>query len=288
MKAKEFDKKDITKKAVSRNKTCKATLVLGSGGIRGISQIGIIEVLHEAGIPIGHIVGCSIGAFTGSLYADTCDPKKAYEIALEVIPSGYCYSTFGIPSLRKGLRGKGFFNMKRLEKILSKNLKVKTFEELQMPLSVAATDIIRGRLNRFSKGPLIAPLCASAAIPGVFQPVVIEDSYYVDGAVVSGLPVEMAKKAGADVVIAVNVRPPTSPEEINGKSGFIERSYNIMRDQSEKDEERMADIVLRPRSQEFAFLFASKKKIRNLYEEGKRIAEANLDKIEKLLQSKGS
>ena len=284
MSTKKNYKKGTTKKRTSKKP--KVTLILGSGGIKGISQIGAMEVLHEAGIPIDHIVGCSIGALTGSLYANTRDPKKAYEIALDVVPSGYCYRTFGVPSLRKGLRGKGFFNMKRLKKILANNLTVKTFEELQVPLSVMATDVIKGKLTRFSKGPLLAPLCASAAIPGIFQPIVINGQYYVDGAVVSGLPVDIATQIDSDIIIAINVRTLASPEEIDIKSGVVQRSYNIMRNKSEREQEKIADIVLRPHSKGPSLLFANKKKIRNLYEEGKRVAQESLGEIKKLLKSK--
>lgn len=263
----------------------KVTLVLGSGGIRGISQIGILEVLHEAGIPIDHIVGCSIGALTGSLYADKLDLEQVYEIALNVVPTGYCYRTFGIPSLRKGLRGKGFFNMERLKKILDKNLTSKTFEELKVPFSVVATNVHEGELKLFSKGPLLAPLCASAAIPGIFEPIVIDDAHYVDGAVVSALPVQLVKDSGADITIAVNVRTSSSPDNTDISLG---RSYNIMRQKAERNEEEMADIVLRPHSEGLNVLFANKNQIRTLYEEGKRVAEEKLPEIKALLRRRGA
>ena len=259
------------------------TLVLGSGGIKGISHVGVLRTLEEANIKIDRIVGCSIGALVAAFYADRLNAEEVLGIAFDLIPKNYSYSTFGRPSLQKGFRGKGFFTMYKLEKMLEGHLKARTFDALNLPILVLATNLVNGRLASFAEGPLIPPLCASAAIPGIFQPIEIAGNHYVDGAVSTALPVQLAKETGGERVVAVNLLSTLKEEPNVHLHSVIGRSYHIMRDLSQKEEQNLADVVLNPDVEDKGMLFASREDMQGLYDAGRREAERKLPMIEALL-----
>ena len=255
--------------------------MLGGGGIRGIAHIGMLEVFQQANIPIDTIVGCSMGAIIGALYADCLDAKKVLKMAYETVPRRYSYKIFGWPSIFGGLSGKGFFSTNRLEKIINQTLSVNTFEELKLPLKVVATNLNNGQLTDFCQGAISKPICASFAVPGFFKPVQISDHHYVDGSVITALPVALAKETDAELVLAMNLR---SRVQSIAHLDVISRSYAITRKHSHHKEEAQADIMLHPNVHDVSFFFADKKNIQKAYEEGKREAEAQLPTIQSRLR----
>ncbi len=260
-------------------------LVLGAGGVKGAAHIGILEVLHQAGIIPDLIVGCSVGSIIGALYADRKDTSNLYDFARQVVPKrSYSYKAFGLPYLRKGISGQGFFSTARARQILTTELQAKTFEELQIPLNIVATELNTGMLKTFSSGSLIPPICASSAIPGIFQPVVIQTNSYVDGGVITDLPVSVAKKTGAPVVIAVVLRSKFKIGHGGTVHNLVTHAYTISKSHSEKHQEEMADLILQPDIEGNVGLVATDDKtFRLMYELGKRKAEEKLPQIKELL-----
>ena len=142
----------------------KVGVALGGGFARGLAHIGILKVLEEENIPVDFIAGTSVGAVIGAAYASGISAKELEEIASLVRFKDFSRWTFS----RFGL-----FSNDKMSIFLRKILRCKTFEELHIPLAIAATDIITGEPAVFTKGDLVDPVRASCAYPGMFQPVKI-------------------------------------------------------------------------------------------------------------------
>ena len=271
--------------AASPKKPPKVALVLGSGGAKGIAHIGTLKVLHQAGIPIDLIVGCSIGALIGSFYADGHDPDHIFQRALELIPRKPDYKRFGLPSLSQGFSGNGFFSTQHMQNILMEELGARTFEELKIPFKVIATDIRKGTLTTFSKGPLMKPICASAAIPAFFKPVTIDERQYVDGGIITELPIDVARKSGAQLIIASNVKGWLTIQKRDEVENLGVRSYYIMRHHFDQEQEAQADVIIRPNlSGVMNLLFSNPVVMEEVYKRGKRSAKKQLPYIEEMIK----
>lgn len=183
-------------------------LCLSSGGARGLAHVGVIQVLEEAGVPISAIGGTSMGAYVGSLLAAGLHYPDLYRLAAE------------IPDRRTLLRlldpvippSAGLIKGEKMRRHLERTLGSLTFGELAIPLYVVATDLDKLAPKVFDSGPVAVAVHASAAIPGVFAPVMIDGHHYTDGGAADPLPVSMLReRSGVDHVVAVNVVPNTSP-----------------------------------------------------------------------------
>ena len=172
----------------------KVGLALGGGFARGLAHIGVIKVFEEEGIPIDYVAGTSIGACIGAAYCSGVSAKE-----LEEISALLKFSHFA----RFSLSRLGLWNNDRLATLLNKILKVKTFEELKIPLAITATDFVTGDPVVFCSGPLIDPVRASCAYPAIFLPVKIDGRLMVDGLLAHPVPSTPLKQMGADKVAAV-------------------------------------------------------------------------------------
>lgn len=263
----------IPKTAIFKQKN--VALVLGGGGAKGFAHVGVIEELEQAGIVPDVIIGCSAGSIIGALYA--ADPnienlkstvlsgKKSEVIAVSI--SDWPYSVY---------------SKAKLKQYLLNNLKVRNFEQLKIPFIATATNFQYGNLTAFSKGDLIQPVVASAAFPGAFAPVKIENQYFVDCGVADPVPVRFAKSLGFKTIIAVNIAeqlPTSSPNHI---FGVLKRSLEISYINQSQYSVEDADIVI-----DFNFkdigTFTDQYNY-YLYEEGKKSAKRAISKILKLLQ----
>src|SRR5882724_4646837 len=169
-------------------------LALAGGFARGIAHLGVLRVLREAGIPVDCVAGTSVGAL---IAAGFCAGASLDEMA----KIGACtsFADFGrwTPSWL------GLATNQRMEKYLARFTPVKTFEELQIPLAIATTDIAAGISVYYSHGPIAPPLRASCAYPGLFVPIQFEGRTLVDGFLTAPVPVEGTLLLGADIIIAV-------------------------------------------------------------------------------------
>ena len=147
-------------------------LVLSGGGMRGIAHVGAIKALEEFGIFPTHIAGSSAGAIVGALYAYGYDSNAILDF----------FKSVQLFDITKYALGKpGFIDAEKFYPVFKNLIKTDNFSALQRQLSVTATNILNGNLTIFTSGELIKPVLASAAFPGVFAPVKIKKSYYIDG-----------------------------------------------------------------------------------------------------------
>ena len=173
---------------------CRIGLALGGGFARGLAHVGILKALEENGILPDFIAGTSVGAVIGAAYCSGVSAKELEEIAAIVRFKDFARYTISRFGLCTNDRMTGF---------LHRILKVRTFEELRIPLAVTATDFLTGEPVVFTEGDLIDPVRASCAYPGVFLPVSVRGRLMVDGLLGHAVPARPLKEMGADRVAAI-------------------------------------------------------------------------------------
>lgn len=221
----------------------KVGVALGGGFARGIAHAGVLHTLEQHGVPIDYIAGTSAGAMAGIAYASglTFDEVVNRAAALRFGVFGqWRFSWLGLASNQ------------RLEFYPKRHLNVSTFEELRIPVIIAATDLITGEPVYFDHGPLGPPLRASCAYPGLFQPVQYEGRTLVDGFVGATVPVEAVAKMGADVIIAVFLDSEATVKPTNF-TDVIGRSFTIIQRHADLAWRARSDVVIEPRVREFAW-----------------------------------
>lgn len=178
-------------------KPAKIGVALGGGFARGIAHVGVLKVLEEENIPIAFVAGTSVGALVGAAYCSGVTPAELEEMGRRVRFKDFARWT---------LSRLGFASNERMIRFLSGILKVKTFEELRIPLAVAATDFATGDGVVFTSGDLIGPVRASCAYPGMFLPMRIDGRWLVDGMLAHAVPTIPLRQMGATRVLAVHLR----------------------------------------------------------------------------------
>jgi NTE family protein len=174
-------------------------LVLGSGSSRGWAHIGAIEALEDENIPIDLIVGCSVGAYVGAIYASgSLKSLKDFVLRMD---GKKVFSYFDIVFPRSGLLN----GTKRLRELFSMHTDVQNFSELKIPLITVATDLETGQKVVINSGSILDALRASMSIPGLFAPAKLKNRWLVDGGLLEPVPVSVARAVGADIVIAVDL-----------------------------------------------------------------------------------
>ena len=171
-------------------------LVLGAGGSRGFAHIGVIKALEAAGIRVDLVVGSSSGSVVAALYAGGNDAAALEAMALGLVDSDLIDFT---------LFGPGRVQGDALQDYVNKALANRSIEALSRPFAVVATERTSNTMTVFNRGNTGLAVRASSSIPNVFWPVLIEGREYVDGGLTSRVPVAVAQRMGADVIIAVDV-----------------------------------------------------------------------------------
>ena len=228
-----------------KNKVPKIGLALGAGGPRGFAHIGVIKILEKNNIPIDFIAGSSIGAMAGGLYASS---KDIAQIEKDILKTDLKQIVSLVrPSLHQGL-----IDNERILKFIEKRIGGIGFKDLQIPLSVVATDINTGEGIYINKGKVVPAIMASISLPLIFRPLKLGGRLLADGGLSVPVPVEEVRKMGADIVIAVNLDASYFTEENNSKTylGFYriaDNSINIMRYHLASSDIRTADLVISPK-----------------------------------------
>jgi len=174
-------------------------LVLGCGSSRGWAHIGAIDALEEEHIPIDFIVGCSVGAYVGAIYASG-SLKSLKEFVLKM-DGKKVFSYFDIVLPRSGILD----GTKRLKEFYSIHTDVQDFSELKIPVMMVATDLETGQKVVLKSGDILDALRASMSMPGLFAPAWVNNRWLVDGGLVDPVPVSVARSIAADIVIAVDL-----------------------------------------------------------------------------------
>jgi NTE family protein len=218
-------------------KPAKIALVLGAGASRGFAHIGVLKALEAHGVPVHMIVGTSAGSFVGSLYAYGYTAFELQKLSFSIEKEDII--DFGVPD-------RGFIKGDKLEEYINKKVQNTPLERLRTPFYAVATDIQTGEEVTFGKGGTGGAVRASCAIPGVFRPYKLGDRYFVDGGVVSPVPVEAARKLGADVIIAVDISASAGSAAPETTIETLLQSINLMYARLAAVQLLKAEVVIRP------------------------------------------
>ena len=216
----------------------KIGLALGGGAARGFAHIGVIQVLEEAGIRPDLVVGTSAGSLVAALYASGKSGAELGRLALAMDESAI--TDWAFP-------GRGLIRGEALARYVRDNTGGRTIEQMAVPLGLVATDLDRGAGVLFQRGALGVAVRASSAVPAVFQPVRIGTREYVDGGLVSPVPVRFARQMGAELVIAVDISTTPDGNPTGDMMRLLLQTFAIMGRSINRFELREADLVLRPK-----------------------------------------
>ncbi len=260
-------------------KVPKVALVLGGGAARGFAHVGVIRVLEREKIPIDLIVGTSVGSLVGAIYADK---KNSFELewtAFSLEEKDLFDYTFISPT-------QGFVRGERLEEFVLKKVSARELQQMKIPLGVVATDIQNGEVVVLQNGSVARAVRASSAIPGIFIPVRYQGRLLVDGGVLNNVPVDVARKMGAQVVIAVNLDGGRKATQVNNIFDAIVQSLHLMAIESTAARLREADVVIEPAVSNIGPIDFSRKK--ELLTLGIQAAEQALPRIREKLSGVAS
>ena len=220
-------------------KAPRVGLVLGGGAARGFAHVGVIRVLEREKIPLDFIVGTSVGSLVGAIYADK---KSSFELEWVAFSLGekdlfdYTFTQFN----------QGLVRGDRLEEFVLRNVSAREIQQLKMPYAAIATDIQNGEVVILRTGSVARAVRASSAIPGIFIPVRHLGRLLVDGGVLNSVPVDVARKMGADLVIAIDLTGGRKPVQVNNIFDTIFQSLHLMALQGVEARLKDADVVVRP------------------------------------------
>ncbi len=220
-------------------KSPKIGLVLGGGAARGFAHIGVIQVLEEAGIRPSLVVGTSAGSLVAAFYASGKSGAQLQQVA-ETMEEA-TFADWTLPIFSRGmLRGEA------LARYVNAQVHGRLIENMPLPLGIVATDLNSGQGVLFQRGDTATAVRASSAVPALFQPVKIAGREYVDGGLVSPVPVRYARQMGAELVIAVDISSAPEGNTASDTLQILLQTFSIMGKSINTFELREADVVVRP------------------------------------------
>lgn len=222
----------------------KIGYVLSGGGARGFAHLGFLKALDELGLKPYAVSGVSAGGLVGALYAQGISPEDILEIGKKSL-------NFGFASLL--LRRSRFLSLEPVRRLLLEHIPHNSFEGLQIPFFVNATDFFHNKTVFFSEGMLIPRLIASASVPVIFNPVELETRKYVDGGLLDNFPIEPLVPI-CDKIIGfhVNKLNDTIDEKKKlNRLAVLERCYHMSIANSVYSKQQYCDLFLEPSLYEF-------------------------------------
>jgi NTE family protein len=225
--------------APAPKKPLKLGLALGGGAARGFAHIGVLQVLEEEGIKPALVVGTSAGSVVASFYASGKSGAQLQWLADTMDESQF--TDWANP-----LTGRGLLRGEALGKYVNSQLNGMKIEDMKLPLGIVATDLRTGDGILFRRGDVATAVRASSAVPSVFEPVRIAGKDYVDGGLVSPVPVRYARQMGADVVLAVDISSRPEDAKTSDVLKVLLQTFSIMGKSISQLELPQADVVVRP------------------------------------------
>ena len=214
-------------------------LALGGGAARGFAHVGVIQVLEEAGIRPTLVAGTSAGSLVAAIYASGRTGAQLQRVAETMEEAAIADWT--LPLFNRGmLRGDA------LAKYVNNQVGARLIENMPLPLGIVATNLKTGQSMLFQRGDTGTAVRASSAVPAIFEPVLISGQEYVDGGLVSPVPVRAARQMGAELVIAVDISSPPENNLAGGTLDVLLQTFSIMSKSINTLELRDADVVVRP------------------------------------------
>jgi NTE family protein len=214
-------------------------LALGGGAARGFAHVGVIQVLEEAGIRPNLVVGTSAGSLVAAIYASGKTGAQLQQVAETMDEAAFADWTFP-------LFGRGLLRGEALGRYTAGAVGGKLIEDMALPLGIVATDLHTGQGILFRRGDTATAVRASSAVPAVFQPVKINGQEYVDGGLVSPVPVRYARQMGAELVIAVDISSAPEGNPANDTLQVLLQTFAIMGKSINSFELKDAELVVRP------------------------------------------
>ena len=235
-------------------KVPKLGLALGGGAARGFAHIGVIQVLEENGIKPDMVVGTSAGSVVAAFYASGKTGAQLQWLADSMDESQL--TDWTVPFMSRGmLRGEA------LGRYINTQLNGAKIEDLKIPLGIVATDLQTGDGILFRRGDIATAVRASSAVPSVFEPVRIGNKDYVDGGLVSPVPVRYVRQMGADIVIAVDISSRPEDAKTTDMLKVLLQTFSIMGKSISQLEMAQAEVVVRPAMSDVGSTeFAARKK----------------------------
>ncbi len=215
----------------------KIALVLGGGAAKGFAHIGVIKSLESHGFQPDILVGTSAGSVVAALYAAGYGGFELQRIALAMEEKAF--SDWTIPN-------RGFIKGEALQNFINEAVSNRPIEQLTRKLAIVATDLQSGELVVFERGDTGLAVRASSSVPGVFQPVKFNSREYVDGGLVSPVPVKTARDLGADVIVAVNISDRPKLSRLKDTIDVMMQTFTIMGGIIAGKELAFADVVVEP------------------------------------------
>ena len=217
----------------------KLGLALGGGAARGFAHVGVIQVLEEAGISPSLVVGTSAGSLVAAFYASGKNGAQLQRVSETMDEAAL--TDWTVPLLSRGMmRGDG------LARYVAAQTGGRKIEDLPVPLGIVATDLHTGQGVLFQRGDIATAVRASSAVPAVFEPVRVAGRDYVDGGLVSPVPVRFARQMGADVVLAVDISSAPESNKANDMLQVLLQTFTIMSKSINAFELKEAEVVVRP------------------------------------------
>ncbi len=215
----------------------KLGLALGGGFARGIAHIGVLKVLEENDLTPDYLAGTSVGSLIAGGYASGATIEELTRVA-----RGIRWRDFA----RWTISRMGFASNERMEAFVRRFFRALRFEDLQIPLAVVATDLVKGQAVVFTSGDLSTALRASCAYPGLFLPVAHNGSLLVDGGLVWSVPTKPVAELGADIVVAVPLDAGRGPVNPKSMLEVVGRSLSIAMDTADPLWREHADLIVEP------------------------------------------
>ena len=216
----------------------KIGLALGGGAAKGFAHIGVIKMLEANGFQPEVVSGTSAGSVVGALYASGMDVFALQKNAVALDET----------SIRDvGLFGGGLVKGQKLQDYVNTMVGGRGIEKMRLPFAAVATTLQNGQRIVFTRGNTGQAVRASCSIPGVFEPVKIGDFHYIDGGVVSPVPVDAARQLGAEFVIAVDISSKAAGKTPDSLLGVVNQSIMIMGQKLGEQEMSRADVIIRPK-----------------------------------------
>jgi NTE family protein len=245
----------------------KIGLVLSGGGARGISHIGVIKGLEELGVKPEVIAGTSAGSIVGSMYAYGYTPD---EIISEVLAAKL------FRSMRPAWTWTGLLSLEALASSIIKLIPENNFNALKIPITIAATEIRRGRPEYFSTGELVPAILASCCIPAVFNPIQLNGGLYVDGGLMDNLPAKSIREK-CDLLIGSHCNYISSEFDVKNFRSVIERSLLIAINGNTMVSKSLCDILIEP-PDVGSFSGMDIAKAKDLFDAGYRFVKENFSR----------
>lgn len=218
-------------------KPIRIGIALGGGAAKGFAHIGVIKMLEANGIQIDVVSGTSAGSVVGALYASGMDAFQMQKTAV-----GLDEAQIRDVSLFSG----GVVKGQALQDYVNRLVGGRPIERMKKPFAAVSTQLETGDRTVFVRGNTGQAVRASSSIPGVFEPVTIGQKHYVDGGVVSPVPVDAARQLGAEYVIAVDISTKASGRNPGSLLGTVNQSIAIMGQRLGQQELARANVVIRP------------------------------------------